>query len=241
MRAARSLLSSARSAATAASSRSITSQALSSTSGRGSGAWLDGGQVLDPLQALSVEALGVPDNCHAGAALAATTSTVAACSALGVLRVGSDGTGYSGAAATLSSGQGGACSFYSASALGSGAGAFGLGAGVGLGSSGYLWPPAGSLGSLKMKKVNTPKLIPGKTRSGQGKNLRGLQSAVLPPGIRLSPLRRGALAPEPLRGRRGACLQRQAGSGSRCCTTGPALVLGLPHPGPGLCPGLRAR
>ncbi|XP_062193474.1 uncharacterized protein LOC133896843 [Phragmites australis] len=150
-RAAPSLLSSARSTATATSSRSITSQALLSTSGRGSGAWLDGGRVLGPLRAISAEALGIPDDCRAGTALAATTSTVATRFTLGMLRAGSDGAGYSGAAAALGSGQVGTLSSGPTGALGSGAGALGPGAGAGLGC---LWPPAGSLGGLKTKRVS---------------------------------------------------------------------------------------
>ncbi|XP_062224585.1 uncharacterized protein LOC133923166 [Phragmites australis] len=145
MRAARSLSSSARSVTTATSSRSITSRALPSTSGRGFGAWLDGGRVLGPLRALSAEALGVPDDCRAGAAgatLAATSSTAATRSALGVIGAGSDGAGCSGVPTALGSGQVGALGSRPAGALGSGAG-------TGLSSSG--WPPAGSLG----KKVSS--------------------------------------------------------------------------------------
>ncbi|XP_062230065.1 uncharacterized protein LOC133927633 [Phragmites australis] len=150
-RAARSLSSSACSAATAASSRSITSQALPSTFGRGSGAWLDGGRALGLLRALSAEVLEVSDDYRAGTALVATTSTAATHSALGMLGAGSDGVGCSRAATALGLGQGGSGS---TGTLGSGAGALDQGAGANLGSSGCLWPPAGSLGGLKTKRVS---------------------------------------------------------------------------------------
>ncbi|XP_062204916.1 uncharacterized protein LOC133906962 [Phragmites australis] len=141
----RSASSCARSPATVASSRSITSGALPSTSERGSVAWLDNGRALGPLRALSAEALGVPDCYHADAALAA-----AICPALEVLGAGSAGAGCSGAAAALGSGHGGACGSGSTGALGSGA--LSSGAGAGLGTSGRLWSPAASLGSLKANK-----------------------------------------------------------------------------------------
>ena len=100
-------------------------------------AWLDDGRALGPLRALSAEALGVPDCCHVGTALATAT-----CPALEVLGAGSAGAGCLGAATALGLGQGGACGSGSAGALGSGVGA-------GLGTSGRLWSPAASLGGLK--------------------------------------------------------------------------------------------
>ncbi|XP_062195347.1 uncharacterized protein LOC133898692 [Phragmites australis] len=123
---------------------------------------LDDDRALGPLRAPSAEALGVPDCCPVGTALAEAVRPI-----LEVLGAGSTGSGCSGAASALGSGQGGACGSSSAGALygsisvgalygSSSASALGSGAGVGPGASGHPWSPAASLGGLKANKDTLP-------------------------------------------------------------------------------------